>query len=522
MSFKNGIVNADSLNVRSGTGTSYPVFLQLMRGTYVTIANQINDWLEIKTSSLAGYVNRAFVVFTSQQSGEEPSSTSVGIVEPEALNIRSGPGYEFGVTATVYQDTVLEILEENSEWSKVKSRQMSGYILKDLLVEVYGGGTVSDALYKAMVNEPLVNLRAGAGLNYPVKAVLPENTELKVKKVFNEWAEIETIVYEGYIRTEFIRKTDPPEPDNDSITTATVTTNNLRLRTGPNTDYPAFALLKTGTALKVTDVTSNWLRVQPIIDPGFVASQYIQETDSSGSDIPSYDDDPLRPPASEFIHIESSYSEEQKKMAATWNKYGGLLKQICSHNALDPTIALAVLCVESDGKGYGSDGRLIIRFENHHFYRYWGANHEIQFNRFFKFDRPNTWLGHHYYSSTSSNWQPVHTDQQHSEWAALQIARQFDETAAFKSISMGSPQIMGANFGLLGYSTVFQMYDDFQKDIRNQITGLFLYLHGNNLISVLQSQDFVSFARVYNGKSRANEYGNRIQKYVDEFNLLIT
>lgn len=522
MSTKNGIVNADFLNVRSGTGTAFPVFLQLMNNTRVAILNEISDWFEIKTSALEGYVNRAYVALSSPSDSSDDSTHPIAIVEPDALNMRSGAGYEFSVVTTVYQDMVLEMIEQHSEWSKVKTRKLSGYILKDLLVEIYGGGTVSDALYRAVINDPLVNLRAGAGLNFPVIAVLQENTEVAVKNISYDWAKIETIVYEGYIRSEFIRMTDSLEPDENSITTATVTSDNLRLRSGPNTDFAPFALLKRGTGLKVIDVASDWFRVQPIIETGFASSRYIRETSGDGSDIPSYDDDPVRPPASDFIPIEDSYSDEQKKMASAWNRYGGLLKQICAHYAIDTQVALAVLCVESGGKGYGQDGRLIIRFEVHHFYRHWGVNHENRFNQFFKFDRPNTWQGHHFRYSDTSGWQPVHTGHQQSEWAAFQFAQQFDEKAALKSISMGSPQIMGANFGLLGCSTVFQMYDDFQKDIRNQISGLFLYIQGNNLISTLQNRDFISFAKRYNGQSRAREYGNRIQKYVDEFSRLIT
>jgi len=520
MAFKNGVINADFLNVRSGTGTSFPVIFQLARGTQVSIISTIDEWFEIDASLIEGYVSRAWVAFTSPQVSDDGHAGALAIVEPEALNIRSGASYEFSVVATVYKGTVLEILEEKSEWSRVKSRRVSGYILKDLVVEVYGGGAVPDALYKAVVNDPLVNVRSGAGVNFPVKAALPENTELKVKKIDHDWIEIETFVYEGYIRSEFIRKIDSAEPDSNSITTATVTTNDLQLRTGPKTTFPAYALLKAGAGLNVLDVTNDWLRVKPIIESAFAARQYIRETSAPNSGIPSYDDDPLRPPASEAIAIGSNFSDKQVKMATAWNNYGGLMKQVCSHHHIDPSIGLAVLCVESGGKGFGPDGRLIIRFENHHFYSHWGANHESQFNAHFKFDRPNTWQGHQFRHSDADTWQPVHTGQQQSEWTTLQLAQRYDETAALKSISMGSPQIMGGNFGLLGYSTVFQMFDDFQNDIRNQIIGLFLFIQGKNLTAALQNQDFVAFARGYNGQTRAEEYGRLLRTYVTEYNAL--
>ncbi|MCU0645526.1 MAG: N-acetylmuramidase family protein, partial [bacterium] len=259
------------------------------------------------------------------------------------------------------------------------------------------------------------------------------------------------------------------------------------------------------------------LRVQLLIQSGYASGNYIQEISGGApKDIPA-PGDPLKPPANEFIPIQHNFSTEQKTMATTWNQYGGLIKQVASQYSLNPIVALAVLCVESGGKGFGSDGRMIIRFENHYFYNYWGSKNESLYQNHFRYDPTQTWRGHEYRMSPSSAWMPVHTEQQYSEWQVFQFASQFDRTAAMKSISMGSPQIMGANYSILGYSSVDQMYNDFKSDIRNQIIGLFRYIKGKNLVPVLVAEDFVSFARVYNGPANASTYGAKIKKHVDEF-----
>ena len=39
---------------------------------------------------------------------------------------------------------------------------------------------------------------------------------------------------------------------------------------------------------------------------------------------------------------------------------------------------------------------MIIRFENHLFYRLWGKGHREQFDQYFKFDAKKHWLGHNF------------------------------------------------------------------------------------------------------------------------------
>ncbi len=168
------------------------------------------------------------------------------------------------------------------------------------------------------------------------------------------------------------------------------------------------AFLNTGIEVKVKDIATNWLRVQLMMKSAYVFGKYIRYfSPRAPVEIP-ITGDPLKPGANEIIIVEDSFSAEQKVMAKTWNQYGGLIWQISSQYSIDPTVALAVLSVESGGKGFGPDGRLIIRFENHYFNHYWGAANENQYNRHFKFDPNTNWRGHEYRITTSSPWQPVH------------------------------------------------------------------------------------------------------------------
>ena len=516
MSTRQGIVTADLLNVRSEPSLYASVLCQLIKGTQINLRSETGDWIEVDLSSLRGYLNRSYTMLNTSPF-ELSGGRQHGIVEAEALNLRTGPGYGYQTVAIVTRGTALEILEQQPEWLLVQTQQQQGFLQSDLIIEIIGGVPVGSEFYLAAVNEKLVNVRSGPGADYAIIAMLTRDTQVQVHSSSAGWSQITTVVKQGYLRKEFVKLASPAQ---DSSMTATVTTDRLSLRNGPGDSFPSLAFLDSGFQVQVLDITASWLRVQLLQQSGYAYRNLVREVNGGTAGEIPVSGDPLKPPAHQIIPIQSNFSAEQRTMANTWNQYGGLIQQVASQYSLNAIVALSVLCVESGGRGFGADGRMIIRFENHYFFNYWGSKNESLYQRHFRYDSTQAWRNHEYRLSPSSPWLPVHTGQQSDEWKVFQFASQFDRTAAMMSISMGSPQIMGANYTILNYSSVEQMYYDFQSDIRNQIAGLFRYIKGRNLVPVLVAEDFVSFARVYNGPANASSYGSKIKKHVDEFRLI--
>ncbi len=169
--------------------------------------------------------------------------------------------------------------------------------------------------------------------------------------------------------------------------------------------------------------------------------------------------------------------------------------------------------MESSGAGFAADGRLIIRFENHQFWTFWGKREAARFQQFFRFDASRRWLAHQFRTTPSGAWRDVHRNQDR-EWKTLAFARTLDEIAALRSISMGMAQIMGFNHRRLGYGDVREMFEAMQADVRFQILGFFDFLRGNGaaspMIDSLRRNRFASFASSYNGAGNAAEYGARL------------
>jgi hypothetical protein len=206
-----------------------------------------------------------------------------------------------------------------------------------------------------------------------------------------------------------------------------------------------------------------------------------------------------------------------------WNKFGGLLAELSTILKIDPAVAVSILCVESTGRAFDREGRMIIRFENHIFWRYWGKSHPSDFLTHFKFDRRKPWCGHKFRKGAEAEWVTFHKKKQAGEWEAFEFARSKHGRFSLYSISMGMPQIMGFNHQTIGYKFVKGMFDSFTGGERNQITGLFDFVNraDSRMIPALRKKNFLTFAKLYNGPANAKAYAERMEKYCREFKELM-
>lgn len=141
---------------------------------------------------------------------------------------------------------------------------------------------------------------------------------------------------------------------------------------------------------------------------------------------------------------------------------------------VDEAVVRGVIEVEAAGRWHDAYGRPVMRFEVHVFRRRTGrtvAGH------------PNKW---------------------HTLFKAVNIA----EAAALESASWGGPQIMGFNHQIVGYSTAKAMVEAFAESAGAQLDALVAFIKADNrLWRAARSDDWATFARIYNGPAYArNQY----------------
>jgi len=385
------------------------------------------------------------------------------------------------------------------------------------------------------VTANILNMRSNAGTFAEIVAKLKQGAVVEVLEIVNpEWVKIKTQQgQEGCVAVEYLALTEtkPETPDPDDgfeEFNVKVTTQRLRTRSGPGTDFNILGVLNTGDVVTVKEVLGDWYRVNLFEDQGHIHKNFTERTSAEAVPLqlgylieqPSLLNAGLKP--KRLIPIDGLEPRKRRWVAANiWNTYGGLIEKLAQY--LDVPIAsmVAVIGAESAGKAFGEDGRVIVRFEVHLFHRFWGKLNQAIFDRHFQFEG---WKNHQFRLSQNEAWRAVHVDQAR-EHEVLAFARGLDDSTALSSISIGAPQIMGFNYKRLGYESVQQMYEAFARSVHAQILGLFDFVKGpgktSDAIRALQNGDFLTFASFYNGTGNAPTYEAIISDYVGKFNQLL-
>ncbi len=120
---------------------------------------------------LGGSVSAGGQQHTAQPTTDNVASYKVKITA-DVLNVRIGPGTDYGVATQVKQGEVYTIVGEvrngNTTWGKLKSG--AGYISLGYTERIAGmtANTPQDTSYRVKINTAVLNVRKGPGTNYPV------------------------------------------------------------------------------------------------------------------------------------------------------------------------------------------------------------------------------------------------------------------------------------------------------------------------------------------------------------------
>lgn len=157
-----------------------------------------------------------------------------------------------------------------------------------------------------------------------------------------------------------------------------------------------------------------------------------------------------------------------------------------------------VMAVETSGCGYLPDRRPQILYERHIFSRLTGGKYDDG-------DISDPTPGG--YGKTGA-----------PQYDRLARAISKDRTAALQSASWGLGQIMGMNYASAGFKNVEDMVAAMSDSEDQQLIAMGNFLASSKLASPMQSHDWASFARGYNGPNYAiNQYdvklNSQYQKY---------
>ena len=128
------------------------------------------------------------------------------------------------------------------------------------------------------VKEGFINVRGGAGMDYPIIAKVKEGEHFSVLENAGEWIKIQVNdEKEGWVAEWLVSQKDENLTSKGNTGSAGFTTvDGLRVRKGPGMDYPVVSVLSKDTEVEITGQSGSWVSVKAGSSTGFISEEYIR------------------------------------------------------------------------------------------------------------------------------------------------------------------------------------------------------------------------------------------------------
>lgn len=298
-----GIVDVkDFLNLRASGSSSGRVIGTYPDGTPCILLSETGDWYHVTVDGKAGYFNSDYIdkLYTTYS----PDVATVVSKNGGAVNLRKGPGKEYGVVKSIKNGSYGMIIQQGDDWWKVSINGNVGFMDADFLKDGIVGknaassgssssggsssgsstggsstsGSPSSGGY-ALVNNPGKNeklfLRQSASKSSKALGSYGNGTYVTVLEQGNTWCKVKVNGVTGYMMTEFLKFYGL-----SASATATVTHPDetfVYLRNGPS-QSTGRVLLKVPHGARVTVLTpgSTWSQVKYNGTTGYMMTRFLK------------------------------------------------------------------------------------------------------------------------------------------------------------------------------------------------------------------------------------------------------
>ena len=177
--------------------------------------------------------------------------------------------------------------------------------------------------------------------------------------------------------------------------------------------------------------------------------------------------------------------------------------QQAKDNGIDPAMLFAIRDVEGQSDGFLSDGRPLILFERHKFYK--ALEKKFGSAKAVAVMTEAPLICH-------PKWDPSVYKGYKREYDRLNYAITFDRGSALLSASWGMFQIMGGNYEMCGYKNVEAFVKDMYESEDFHLMAVIKFIKAQpRLIKAIKDKNFAEVARIYNGPGYAkNAYDKKL------------
>lgn len=124
-----GMVETGGLRLRAKPNTDAEILASAGIGDSVVIIRQEGDWYLVDYNLIVGYMHKDYISFSDKRNVELGNA----VVESGNVNLRSTPGTDGELLATLSEGETAYIIGFNCGWYKVQYNDLVGYIRSDLI-----------------------------------------------------------------------------------------------------------------------------------------------------------------------------------------------------------------------------------------------------------------------------------------------------------------------------------------------------------------------------------------------------
>lgn len=342
----------------------------------------------------------------------------IGTITASRLNVRSQPDQHSNKLGEIVKGTVVNILAQKNGWYEILYNQIPGFLFGQYVD--LRGEHISQV---GIVTANLLNIRERPDTRSSVLGTLGRDSKVDVISSNENWVEFSFKESSAFLARDYVDLHLQESNDFGSVNTRV-----LNVRQSPSIDSPVIGQIKLDDRVEIESTVGEWYAIRFNRVTGYASVKYIDI--NYDLEIPAeipiennqIEEAPERPIVSQDTSSESlepsklmseTGSAEERKVAATWNRYGALLEDLSEQKQIDVACSVAVLCVESSGRGFSTSNqdKMIIRFENHKFWKYWGKTQPEKFRRHFRYNSGKVWTGHEWRADSEAEWRSFHGKQ---------------------------------------------------------------------------------------------------------------
>ena len=200
------------------------------------------------------------VIFALTLAVSASAATAGGATTTTAVNFRTGAGTNYGIISTLPAGTHVVVSERSSgNWATVVYNGTVGYISSDYLKRAndmdasFGTGTICGSY---------VRMRSSASTSSSILGTYNSGTTMTVTGVSGAWYKVDYNGTDGYVYSNYLSLSGVTSSGGSaSGSNGSVKGSDVRMRSGPGTNYSILGTYQNGTALTVTGTENGWSKV---------------------------------------------------------------------------------------------------------------------------------------------------------------------------------------------------------------------------------------------------------------------